>query len=94
MTSSPWQPVPTTLLRAVYLRALLPSSGYGLGRGWARLRMSRVSDVRSLSVDRDLVDDLAVRCRYDDVRCLHGSALVAVVRPPDVRYECDLLDAE
>lgn len=51
-------------------------------------------EVRPLSADRDLVDDLAVRRGHHDVRCFHGVTLVAVVRPPDVRHECGLLDAE
>ena len=49
---------------------------------------------RRSAMDRDLVDDLAVCCGHHDVRRLHGLALVAVVRPPDMRHECGLLDAE
>src|SRR5690606_22585219 len=40
-----------------------------------------------LSVDRDLVDDLAERDGHDDVRGLDGPPLVAVVGPPDMRDE-------
>lgn len=45
-----------------------------------------VVDCRS-AIDRNLVDDLAVRGGHHDVRRLHGLPLVAVVRPPDVRDE-------
>lgn len=47
-----------------------------------------------LSVDRNLVDDLAKRGGHHDVRGFHGPSLVAVVGPPDVRDECALLDAQ
>lgn len=39
-------------------------------------------------------DDLAVSRGHHDVRRLHGPPVVAVVRPPGVRHECCLLDAQ
>ena len=72
-----------------------PTSGAGCTRDRAGSRRP-YDDPKwgRLSVDRNLVDDLAERGGHDDVRGLHGAALVAVVGPPDVRDERALLDAE
>ncbi len=57
-------------------------------------RRSLPSKSARLPVDRDRVDDLAVSGGHHDVRCLDGAPVVAVVRPPDVRDERGLLDAQ
>lgn len=64
------------------------------GRGLSGHASARFVGAGTATGPGDLVGDLAVRGGHDDVRGLHGSPLVAVVRPPDVRYEGGLLDAE